>query len=785
MTIYLKQSTASQEVVLGRFVDSTDGNTEETALTIANTDIKLWVAGATTLANKNSGGATHIANGLYYCVLDATDTATLGSLVIHVHVSGALSVKQDCVVLAANVYDSLIGGGDVLDVSTTQFNGTALTQSGGRPEVNVTHAAGTAWNSGGITASTLATDSITSTALATSAITEIQTGLSTLDAAGVRSAVGLASANLDTQLTTIDDFLDTEIAAIKTKTDFLPSATAGASGGLLIAGSNAATTFASVTSTGALTVSDGIIVTASTTNRSAISATGNGTGHGITATSGSGATGNGINAASAATAGHGLNLQGNGTSGHGLLSTGGSGGRGINAVGGNNSVGFGATGSGTGPGMLIAAGPTGIGIDVRGGTTSGNAINVTTTSGHGLNIAPTGTNMHGIQVAGGNGGTSDGIKVTAGTGGVAIRGDITGNITGNLSGTTGDSSNITAIKAKTDNLPSDPADASDIATAFSGVNTKLDAIDDFVDTEVAAIKTVTDKLDSAMELDGSVYRFTINALEQAPAGGGGGSTDWTADERTAIRSILGIPGTGTTPTDPTTGILDTIRDKVDVVDAIVDKVDSAMELDGSVYRFTTNALEQAPTGGGSLTASDVWSHATRTLTSGANIALAKGTGVTGFNDLDAAGIRSAVGLASANLDTQLTAIDDFLDTEVSAIKAKTDQLTFTVANTVDANMRAIGDTTSSADRLERSTLGIVTGTVGSGSTTTSIVTSALSPSAVAADQFKGKIVTFTSDTTTTALRGQSTDITANTSGGVLTVTALTNAPVSGDTFVIT
>lgn len=54
--------------------------------------------------------------------------------------------------------------------------------------------------------------------------------------------------------------------------------------------------------------------------------------------------------------------------------------------------------------------------------------------------------------------------------------------------------------------------------------------------------------------------------------------------------------------------------------------------------------------------------------------LAKGTDLTGFNDLDAAGIRTSVGLASANLDTQLTAIDDFLDTEIAAIKAKTDNL---------------------------------------------------------------------------------------------------------------
>lgn len=57
-----------------------------------------------------------------------------------------------------------------------------------------------------------------------------------------------------------------------------------------------------------------------------------------------------------------------------------------------------------------------------------------------------------------------------------------------------------------------------------------------------------------------------------------------------------------------------------------------------------------------LSATDVWSHATRLLTAGTNIVLAKGTGITGFNDLDAAGIRSAVGLGSANLDTQLAAL---------------------------------------------------------------------------------------------------------------------------------
>lgn len=71
-------------------------------------------------------------------------------------------------------------------------------------------------------------------------------------------------------------------------------------------------------------------------------------------------------------------------------------------------------------------------------------------------------------------------------------------------------------------------------------------------------------------------------------------------------------------------------------------------------------------------ATAVWASATRVLTAGTNIALAKGTGITGFNDLSAADVRTAVGLASANLDTQLGAIDDYLDTEVAAILAAVD-----------------------------------------------------------------------------------------------------------------
>ncbi len=60
----------------------------------------------------------------------------------------------------------------------------------------------------------------------------------------------ISSRASQTSLDTLDDFVDTEVGAIKTKTDFLPSATAGAAGGLFIAGSNAAT---SVNLTGNIT----------------------------------------------------------------------------------------------------------------------------------------------------------------------------------------------------------------------------------------------------------------------------------------------------------------------------------------------------------------------------------------------------------------------------------------------------------------------------------------------------------------------------------------------------
>lgn len=102
----LKQSTASQAIKLGPFVDDTDGKTAETGLTIANTDIQVSKAGGT-FGNKNSGGGTHDADGWYTATLDATDTATVGTLDVQVVVSGALPVFARFQVVEEAIYDGI------------------------------------------------------------------------------------------------------------------------------------------------------------------------------------------------------------------------------------------------------------------------------------------------------------------------------------------------------------------------------------------------------------------------------------------------------------------------------------------------------------------------------------------------------------------------------------------------------------------------------------------------------------------------------------------------------
>lgn len=115
MSSFLRQATASQSRAIGPFVDDTDGKTAETALTIANTDIKLVINGAAS-ANKNSGGGTHRVNGMYGITFDATDTATLGEIEVSCVMAGALPVFKTFWVLPAFIYDVFVLGTKLFEV---------------------------------------------------------------------------------------------------------------------------------------------------------------------------------------------------------------------------------------------------------------------------------------------------------------------------------------------------------------------------------------------------------------------------------------------------------------------------------------------------------------------------------------------------------------------------------------------------------------------------------------------------------------------------------------------
>lgn len=167
-----------------------------------------------------------------------------------------------------------------------------------------------------------------------------------------------------------------------------------------------------------------------------------------------------------------------------------------------------------------------------------------------------------------------------------------------------------AIKAKTDTLPPDPADASDIVTSFAVVNTKLDTIDDFVDTEVSAIKAKTDNLptDPADASDIAASFTTVNTKLDAINGAVDTEiaaikvkTDNLPVDPADASDIAASFTTVNTKLDTVAGYVDT---EVASIKAVTDKLNTALEVDGAVYRYTTNALEQAPTGGGSV--ADPW-----------------------------------------------------------------------------------------------------------------------------------------------------------------------------------
>jgi len=107
--MFLKQSTA-YTFRMGPFLDETDGKTAETGLTISQADVRLSKGGGNFAQKNESSASLHDEIGYYIVVLNATDTATVGELLIAVHESGALPVFKTFQVVEEAIYDAIYGG---------------------------------------------------------------------------------------------------------------------------------------------------------------------------------------------------------------------------------------------------------------------------------------------------------------------------------------------------------------------------------------------------------------------------------------------------------------------------------------------------------------------------------------------------------------------------------------------------------------------------------------------------------------------------------------------------
>lgn len=166
MTAMLKQST-SVTVVMGPFVDKTDGVTPKTALTPT---ARLSVNGGAWAARHSATAMAHQENGYYSCVLDTTDTATLGLLrVACTDAANNLPVFRDFTVVPANVYDSLIGGSANLQVDAVKIASDTPTATNVKNNIGNLNKSLTAFND--LSAATVLTQC--QTALGTDTIAEL------------------------------------------------------------------------------------------------------------------------------------------------------------------------------------------------------------------------------------------------------------------------------------------------------------------------------------------------------------------------------------------------------------------------------------------------------------------------------------------------------------------------------------------------------------------------------------------------------------------------------------
>lgn len=201
-----------------------------------------------------------------------------------------------------------------------------------------------------------------------------------------------------------------------------------------------------------------------------------------------------------------------------------------------------------------------------------------------------------------------------------------------------------------------------VGLSSANLDTQLSTIDDFLDTEVAAIKVKTDQ-----------FVFSIDNQVDATALGVTGAA------LVNIRAALGLASANLDTQ------LDALPTNAELATALGTADDAVLTAIAALNNLSQANIRTA-VGLGSANL-DTQLDA---LPTNAELATALGTAddavlaaIAALNNLSQANVRTAVGLGSANLDTQLSAIAAYIDTEVAAIKAKTDNLPVDPADASD------------------------------------------------------------------------------------------------------
>jgi hypothetical protein len=606
--------------------------------------------------------------------------------------------------------------------------------------------------------------------------------------------------------------------------DALITNAAGAANGIPICGSNAATTFATLTSTGAFTCGStalgnttmGTLATSGTTTLNALTVTNN------TTLTGAVSMGTTFNISGNITFGSNLTITGTTThTGNVVLSDGLT----VSAPSTTNRAGITITGNGTGAGIISTGGATGNGVTFTGGAAGhGMLCAGLGSSKYGISATAAGLSGHAISAVAGNTG-GDGAFFAAGTNahGLELNGLGSGHGFYSFGGNTGNGATFTAGNTSGHGLA-----CSGKGTSFSGIiatgspttgsgmsfvggSTSGNAITTSATSGTTTIKSDIDTIKTNPVANGGTVTFPTDATLASTTGAVGSVTaNVTADVvkwlGTAVSTpnVAGVPDVNTKtwnnlatvslPLVPATPGRSLVVDAAGLADANMVKMGpTGAGIAQAARDIGTSVLLSSGTGTGqvSLVSGAVLLQATQT-----GVTIPTVTTVTGLTASDVGAIKTKTdflpsitpgatnGLFIAGTNAATTITTALTTTFTGSLTGNVNGSVNSVTNRVTANVDQINANATAAVNLALSAGVIIPGTIATaGFSPTATEFEASDITEATTDHYKGRVILFTSG----ALLGQATSITAYSlvgGRGHFTVVGMTEAGANTDTFVI-